>query len=229
MIQALLAAVLFGASAPVAKLLLGMIEPIPLAGFLYLGSGVGVLLFKGTQHLGSQSARAEAGISKADIPWLTGAILAGGVLAPIVLMFSLRTTSAATASLLLNFEGGATALIAALVFKEAIGGRIWWAIVCITVASILLSLDVSGKWGVSLGAVGVLATCVLWGMDNNFTRNVSAKDPLSIVTIKGIGAALNSHNQGNRGGQLLPHSGAHSAKPVTEATGSIRSYAIREP
>ncbi|NIS59738.1 MAG: EamA family transporter, partial [Proteobacteria bacterium] len=119
MIQALLAAVLFGASAPVAKLLLGMIEPIPLAGFLYLGSGVGVLLFKGTQHLGSHSARAEAGISKADIPWLTGAVLAGGVAAPIVLMFSLQATPAATASLLLNFEGVATALIAALVFKEA--------------------------------------------------------------------------------------------------------------
>lgn len=188
MTQAFLAAVLFGASAPVAKLLLGMIEPIPLAGFLYLGSGVGVLLFKGTQHLGSQSARAEAGISKTDIPWLTGAVLAGGVSAPIVLMFSLQITPAATASLLLNFEGAATALIAALVFKEAIGGRIWWAIACITVASILLSLDLSGDWGTSLGSLGVLATCVLWGMDNNFTRNVSAKDPLSIVTIKGIGA-----------------------------------------
>jgi drug/metabolite transporter (DMT)-like permease len=186
--QALLAAVLFGASAPVAKLLLGVIEPIPLAGFLYLGSGVGVLLFKGIQHVGRRPARGEARIRKADIPWLSGAVLAGGVGAPIVLMFSLRATPAATASLLLNFEGIATALIAALVFKEAIGGRIWWAFACITVGSILLSLELSGEWGISLGAVGVLATCGLWGIDNNFTRNVSAKDPLSIVTIKGIGA-----------------------------------------
>jgi drug/metabolite transporter (DMT)-like permease len=188
MIQALLAAVLFGASAPIAKLLLGMIEPIPLAGFLYLGSGVGLLLFRGIQHSAGQSARVEAGITKADIPWLTGAILAGGVAAPIILMFSLRTTPAATASLLLNFEGVATALIAALVFKEAIGGRIWWAVVCITVASVLLSLNLSGEWGISLGALGVLCTCALWGLDNNFTRNISAKDPLSIVIIKGLGA-----------------------------------------
>jgi len=189
-IQALVAAVLFGFSAPVAKLLLDTVEPIPLAGFLYLGSGVGVLLFKGIQHLGSKLARVEAGISKTDIPWLTGAVLAGGVAAPIVLMFNLRTTPAATASLLLNFEGAATALIAALVFKEAIGKRIWWAIASITGASILLSLDLSGEWGISLGAVGVLCTCALWGIDNNFTRNISAKDPLSIVTIKGIGAGL---------------------------------------
>jgi len=188
MTQALLAAVLFGASAPVAKFLLGRIEPIPLAAFLYLGSGVGLLLFRGVQRLGSGSASVEARINKADIPWLAGAILAGGIAAPIVLMFSLRTTPAATASLLLNFEGVATTLIAALVFKEAIGGRIWWAIVCITAASILLSLDLSREWGIALGAVGVLCACALWGMDNNFTRNVSAKNPLSIVIIKGIGS-----------------------------------------
>jgi len=188
MTQALLAAVLFGASTPVAKFLLGRIEPIPLAAFLYLGSGVGLLLFRGIQCLGSGSAGVEARISKADIPWLAGAVLAGGIAAPIVLMFSLRTTPAATASLLINFEGVATTLIAALVFKEAIGGRIWWAIVCIAAASILLSLDLSREWGIALSAVGVLGACTLWGIDNNFTRNVSAKDPLSIVTIKGIGA-----------------------------------------
>jgi len=188
MTQALLAAVLFGASAPVAKLLLGIIEPIPLAAFLYLGSGLGLVFFRGLRDIGSQSARVEAGISKADIPWLTGAVLAGGVAAPIVLMFSLRATPAATASLLLNFEGVATTLIAALVFREAIGERIWWAIICITAGSVLLSLDLSGEWGISLGAVGVLGTCALWGIDNNFTRNISAKDPLSIVTIKGMGA-----------------------------------------
>jgi len=188
MIQALLAAVLFGASAPGAKLLLDMIEPIPLAGFLYLGSGVGLLLFRGIRRLGSQSVKVEARISKADVPWLAGAVLSGGVAAPIVLMFSLQTTPAATASLLLNFEGVATALIAALVFKEAIGGRIWWAVACITTASLLLSLNLSGQWGISLGALGVLGTCALWGLDNNLTRTISAKDPLSIVIIKGLGA-----------------------------------------
>lgn len=186
--QALLAAILFGASAPVAKLLLGRIEPIPLAAFLYLGSGVGLLCSRGLQYLGRGSAKVEAGIASADIPWLAGAILAGGVAAPIVFMFSLRTTPAATASLLLNFEGVATALLAALVFKEAIGGRVWWAIAFVTVASILLSLDLGGEWGIAHGTLGVLGACALWGLDNNLTRSVSAKDPLSIVMVKGIGA-----------------------------------------
>ncbi|HEY4723028.1 MAG TPA: EamA family transporter, partial [Anaerolineae bacterium] len=98
------------------------------------------------------------------------------------------STPAATASLLLNFEGVATTMIAALVFKEAIGHRAGWAILCTTAASILLSLNPRGDWGTSIGALGILAACVLWGIDNNFTRNISAKDPLTIVTIKGLGA-----------------------------------------
>lgn len=188
MLQALLASVLFGASAPAAKLLLGEIEPIPLAAFLYLGSGLGLLLFKVIRRL--HGVNAEAEIKKADIPWLVGSVFAGGVAAPIVLMFSLLNTPAATASLLFNFESVATTLIAYLVFKEAIGRRIWSAIVCVTVASILLSLDTSGQWGISFGAAGILLACILWGVDNNFTRNISAKDPLAIVTIKGIGAGI---------------------------------------
>ena len=138
--------------------------------------------------MSSKCTSVEARISKADFPWLCGAVVTGGVAAPIVLMFSLRYTPAATASLLFNFESVTTTLIAALIFKEAIGRRVWLAIVCITIASILLSLDISGQWGISVGAIGVLITCALWGMDNNFTRNISAKDPLAIVTIKGIGA-----------------------------------------
>jgi drug/metabolite transporter (DMT)-like permease len=103
-------------------------------------------------------------------------------------MFSLRGSPAATASLLLNFEGVATTMIAALVFKEAIGRRAGLAILCTSVASILLSLNLNGDWGMSIGALGIVAACVLWGIDNNFTRNISAKDPLTIVTIKGLGA-----------------------------------------
>ncbi len=188
MFQALLAAVLFGASAPLAKLLLGAMEPVPLAAFLYIGSGVGLLLFRGLRGMGGRSAGVEARMGKADLPWLAGAVLVGGVAAPIVLMFSLRDTPAATASLLLNFEGVATTLIAALWFKEAIGRRVWLAVAFVTAASILLSWNANGQWGISAGAAGVLGACVLWGMDNNFTRNISAKDPLAIVSVKGIGA-----------------------------------------
>lgn len=186
-IQAIIAAILFGASPPLVKLLLGEIEPIMLAGFLYLGSGIGLIMYRSFKRImGHESI--EAGIRREDVPWLAGSILAGGIAAPIVLMFSLRNTPAATASLLLNFEGVATTLIAFLVFKEAIGRRVGFAVSFITLACIILSWNAGGEWGFSLGALGVLLACVLWGMDNNFTRNISAKDPLAIVTIKGLAA-----------------------------------------
>lgn len=187
-IQALLAALLFGASAPLAKTLLGEIAPIPLAAFLYLGSGIGLLGIKIVQNLVKRSSQHEAQVKKPDIIWLAGAILAGGVAAPITLLFSLNQTPAATASLLLNFEGVATTLLAALAFKESISGKAWRAIALITVASIILSINLSASWGFSAGALGIIAACFLWGLDNNFTRHISAKDPLAIVTIKGLAA-----------------------------------------
>ena len=133
-----------------------------------------------------RSKEAEAGIKPPDIKWLAGAIIAGGVLAPIVLMVSLQNTSASTASLLLNFEGVGTTLIALLFFKEAIGRRAWTAIIVITLASIFLSTDFQSGFGLSLGALGIILACVLWGVDNNFTRNISGKDPLAIVAWKGL-------------------------------------------
>lgn len=186
MAQALLAAILFGASAPLAKLLLGEIEPVLLAGLLYLGSGLGILLYKTLSPVESRDA--EAPINRGDWGWLAGAVFAGGVAAPILLLISLRNTPASTASLLLNFEGVATTLIAALVFKEAVSRYAIWAIACVTLASILLSWDTSGQWSLSLGALGIIGACILWGIDNNLTRNISAKDPLMIVIVKGLGA-----------------------------------------
>jgi drug/metabolite transporter (DMT)-like permease len=183
-LQALLAAIFFGASAPIAKVLLGDIAPIFLAAFLYLGSGTGIALVKLTQRM--RSKEVEAGIKPPDIKWLAGAIISGGILAPIVLMVSLQNTPASTASLLLNFEGVGTTLIALLFFKEAIGRRAWTAIIVITLASIFLSTDFKSGFGLSLGALGVILACVLWGLDNNFTRNISGKDPLAIVAWKGL-------------------------------------------
>jgi drug/metabolite transporter (DMT)-like permease len=197
-LQALLAATLFGASAPLAKLLLGEIEPIALAALLYWGSGGGILLFK----LAQRNAVQEAQISRADWPWLLGAVGAGGIAAPIVLLISLKQTDAATASLLLNFEAVATTLIAALFFREAIGGWAWVAIGAMTLASILLSWQ--GVGGVSWGALGILAACALWGLDNNFTRNISAKDPLTIVIVKGLGAGSFSFCLSLLLGQAMP-------------------------
>lgn len=188
-IQVIFAAVLFGASAPLSKILLGSIDPLPLAAFLYIGSGLGSwLLFtlrKGFNRVQAEEAR----LTRPDFPWLLGAILAGGVAAPILLLLGLDRTPASTASLLLNFETVATAFIAALIFKEAVGRRILWAVILITLASILLTWN-GGAWGFSVGALAIIGACILWGLDNNLTRNISGKDPLMIVGIKGIGAGL---------------------------------------
>jgi drug/metabolite transporter (DMT)-like permease len=182
-LQALLAAALFGVSAPLSKALLSEVAPIPMAALLYLGSGVGswlMMLF--------QARDAEARLVRTDIPWLMGALLAGGVAAPIVLMFSLQVTPAATAALLLNFEGIATALIAALVFRESVGRQTWQSVILIFASSVLLSLELQDEWGFSVGALGILGACILWGIDNTFTRNISGKNPLTIVMTKGLGA-----------------------------------------
>ncbi|MBI5825235.1 MAG: DMT family transporter [Chloroflexi bacterium] len=203
-LQALTAAIFFGASAPFAKLLLGDISPVYLAAFLYLGSGTGISLLKLGQRITRPAQQMEAGIKKADIKWLAGAIISGGVMAPIVLMVSLQNTPASTASLLLNFEGVGTTLIALLFFKEAISRRAWMAILVITLASIFLSTNFSEGFGLSIGALGIILACVLWGLDNNLTRNISGKDPLVIVAWKGLAAGTFSFILATLLGNSLP-------------------------
>ena len=203
-LQALTAAIFFGASAPFAKLLLGDISPVYLAAFLYLGSGAGISLLKLSQRITRPSQQTEAGVKKADIKWLAGAIISGGVMAPIVLMVSLQNTPASTASLLLNFEGVGTTLIALLFFREAISRRAWTAILVITLASIFLSTNFSTGFGLSIGALGIILACVLWGLDNNLTRNISGKDPLVIVAWKGLAAGTFSFILATLLGNSLP-------------------------
>jgi drug/metabolite transporter (DMT)-like permease len=201
-IQALLAALFFGASAPISKLLLGDVPPVLMAAFLYLGSGTGISLIKLYQRLTSNQK--EAGIKSPDVKWLAGAIISGGILAPIILMISLKNTPASTTSLLLNFEGVGTTLIALFFFHESISRRALAAIVAITLASVFLSTDFQGGFGFSVGALGVILACTLWGVDNNFTRNISAKDPLTIVTWKGLIAGSFSLILGLLLGQQVP-------------------------
>jgi drug/metabolite transporter (DMT)-like permease len=187
---AILAAILFGISTPLSKLLLQETDSIVLAALLYLGSGLGVSILLIWQQSISSSKPSEAGIHRTDLPWLLGAILSGGVAAPIILMLGLKYSSASSASLLLNFEGVATTLLAALIFKEAVGKRTVFAIILITLSSILLTYQPTGQWELSFGAFGILGACSLWGLDNNLTRNISAKNPLLIVAIKGLSAGL---------------------------------------
>ena len=200
--QALLAALFFGASAPISKLLLGDVPPVLMAAFLYLGSGAGISLVKLSQRLTSNQT--EAGIKAPDVKWLAGAIFSGGILAPIVLMVSLKSTPASTASLLLNFEGVGTTLIALFFFHESISRRALSAIFVITLASIFLSTNFESGFAFSLGALGVILACGLWGVDNNFTRNISTRDPLTIVAWKGLVAGTFSLLLGLGLGQRLP-------------------------
>ncbi|MDD1677985.1 MAG: DMT family transporter [Methanomicrobiales archaeon] len=175
------AAVLFGASTPFAKLLLADMAPLPLAASLYLGSGLGILPFLvRRRRLGE-----EAALRRADLPWLLGAIVAGGILAPVALLYGLAQTPAETASLLLNLEVVATALFALLLFREGITLRVWTAILVLVFASLLLSWN-GGMLGVSPGALGIIAATTLWGLDNNLTCVISGKDPLAIATLKGF-------------------------------------------
>ena len=183
----ILAALLFGISAPLSKLLLAAVDPLILAGLLYLGAGVAlaVALFV-ERALGRGST--EARLERRDAPWLVGAILAGGVAGPILLLFGLRLTPAATASLLLNFEVVATGLLAFVLFGEAVGRAAWGAIAAVAVGGALLSLNPSAGWQVAPGALLVLGACVAWGLDNNLTGRISLKDPKRIVAIKGLAA-----------------------------------------
>ena len=203
-VQAFCAAALFGASAPLAKALLGSIEPIPLAALLYLGSGLGTLFLRSLRRKPEAGTEPEARLQRQDLPWLLGTIITGGIAAPIVLMFSLRASPAAAASLLLNFEGVATTLIAVLVFREAAGWHIWGAIIVVTLGSIVLSFNPAEAWNIAPGALGIIAACTLWGVDNNLTRAISAKDPLVIVSIKGVGAGVFSLALSVALGQPLP-------------------------
>ena len=179
-------ALLFGASAPAAKVLLGDVDPVVLAGLLYAGCGLGLALLSLLRR--ASIVREEARLSAGDLPWLAGSAIAGGVAAPVLLMVSLQVTPAATASLLLNFECVATTAIAMLVFREAVGRRVLAAIALLTLASAVLAVDLSGGFGLSLGALGVIGACLFWGIDNNLTCNISSKDPVAIGMIKGLGA-----------------------------------------
>jgi drug/metabolite transporter (DMT)-like permease len=182
-LAALAAAALFGASTPLAKALLGAVPPVLLAGLLYAGSGVGLSIARLARDRGFRSPH----LSAAGWPWLLGAILAGGVLGPILLLYGLARTSAADTSLLLNLEAVLTALLAWIVFHENAGRRIVLGMALIVAGGVVLALPADRTSTSSLiGALAVIGACACWAVDNNLTRKVSAGDPLFIAAIKGL-------------------------------------------
>jgi drug/metabolite transporter (DMT)-like permease len=179
---ALVAALLFGASTPLAKLLLRDVGPWLLAGLFYLGSGVGLTLFRMlTRAAPVRLARGEAG-------WLAGAILSGGVIGPVLLMFGLNGMPASGAALLLNAEGVLTALLAWVVFKESFDQRIALGMAAIATGAVVLSWPGEARFAGALPALAILGACLAWGIDNNLTRKVALTDASWIAAVKGMAA-----------------------------------------
>jgi drug/metabolite transporter (DMT)-like permease len=152
---ALAAAVFFGASTPLAKALLGTVDPVLLAGLFYLGAGIGLTLWWRLRFWLSTSGSREAPLMRADFPWLTGAVFTGGVVGPILLMIGLATTPASSASLLLNLEGVFTAILAWSVFHEHYDRRLVWGMAVIVVGGVVLSWGGQLQWGSSWGGVAL--------------------------------------------------------------------------
>jgi drug/metabolite transporter (DMT)-like permease len=179
-LAALGAAALFGGGTPLAKLLLGNINPWMLAGLFYLGSGTGLWLYRWL------AKSPPAAMAANEWPWLGGAILFGGVIGPVLLMYGLTNMPASGASLLLNAESVTTALIAWIVFKENVGRRIAIGMLAIVVGALILSWPESADFSITLPAMAVLGACLAWGIDNNLTRRVSLNDATWIASIKGL-------------------------------------------
>ena len=184
---AILAAALYAINIPFSKLLLTRVEPTMMAAFLYLGAGIGLFFY----GLITKDREKTAPLTKAELPYTVGMILLD-IAAPVLLMFGLKLTSPANASLLNNFEIVATSLIAFFVFKEALSKRLTIAIGLVTVASITLSFEGEGSFRFNTGSLLVLGAACCWGLENNCTRMLSSKSSVQITTIKGIFSGLGS-------------------------------------
>lgn len=185
---ALAAALLFGASTPLAKLLVGEVPALLLAGLLYLGSGIGLgvlLALRWARERASGGAATPLGIPRKEVPWLLGAIVSGGMLGPALLMLGLTQTSGAAASLLLNVEGVLTAAIAWLWFKENADRHIVLGMVAIVAGGVLLAWEPGGA-SFSTGALFIVGACLCWAIDNNLTRRVSTNDAMLVAGLKGL-------------------------------------------
>jgi len=179
-LASLAAALLFGAGTPLAKLLLEGVSPWLLAGLLYLGSGIGLTIYR----LISPAATVRLPIREKS--FLAGAILSGGIIGPVLLMMGLTVMPASGASLLLNAEGVFTALLAWFAFKENFDRSIALGMVAIIAGAIVLSWPHEARFSGIWPSLAILGACFAWGVDNNLTRKVSLTDATWIASVKGL-------------------------------------------
>lgn len=185
---ALLAAALYAVSIPLAKLFLTDVSPLMLSALLYIGSGLGMAIIGLGQKAVSKKPNGTP-MRKTDVPYVIGMILLNTA-ALACLMLGLTLASASHVSLLNNLEISATALFAMLFFREKVPGRLWGAIFLVTLAGVLLSVESGETFSFSPGSLLVIAACVFWGLENNCTRVLSARNPVKIAVIKGVFAGL---------------------------------------
>ncbi|MGM9641785.1 MAG: DMT family transporter [Eubacteriales bacterium] len=181
-LYALLAAVFYAINTPFSKILLNDVPATFMAAFLYMGAGFGVgimYLF----HI-KKEAKPER-LTKKDLPYTIG-MIALDILAPILLMIGINVGSASNASLLGNFEIVATTVIALLIFKETVSGKLWTGIAFITISSLILSFEGNGSFQFSYGSLFVILATLCWGLENNCTRKISEKSTYEIVVLKGV-------------------------------------------
>lgn len=198
---ALGAALFFGGSTPFAKQLLSHMSPILLAGFLYVGSGLGLFIIRFIRD----GKWAKSGLNKKEWYWMLGAIVFGGILGPILLMIGLQQTSAATSSLLLNLEAVLTAVLAWVVFKEHTDFRIVFGMMMIVAGGVLLSWPHNQNTEhQGIGPLLIAGACLCWGIDNNLTRMFSTGDSLFIACIKGMTSGIVSISTALLFGANLP-------------------------
>ena len=187
---AISAAALYAINIPLSKLLLNHVNTTMMAAFLYLGAGIGIIIYRLAAGAFKYGERKES-LTKKDIPY-TVAMVILDIIAPILLMFGIQKTNSANVSLLNNFEIVATSLIALVIFKEAISKKLWMAIFLVTAAGIILSFEGNGALAFNKGSLYVLGACVCWGFENNCTKMISNKDSEQIVMIKGCFSGLGS-------------------------------------
>lgn len=185
---ALLAAVFYAVNTPCSKLLLQHVPATFMAGFLYLGAGTGIGMVYLFHY--KKEDKAER-LAKCDVIYTIGMIVLD-IFAPIFLMLGIQYGSASNASLLGNFEIVATTLIALLIFKEKVTGRLWMAVGAIVIASAFLSFEGMDGFTFSYGSLFVLLAASCWGLENNCTRKIADKSTYEIVTLKGLCSGIGS-------------------------------------
>ena len=221
---ALLGAALFGASTPIAKLLVGEIGPVMLAGLLYAGSGVGLALWlavRGSLWRAAERPRFAPG----DYKWLAGAVVSGGVIGPALLMLALAASSASSVSLLLNLESVFTALLAWFVFRENFDRRLLLGMSLIVCGGVILGWQ-PGETATSWPALAVAGACLCWALDNNLTRKISAGDSVKIAGIKGLAAGSVNLCVAAGFGEALPAPGVAAAAALVGLLGYGVSLAL---